>query len=108
MLHFKAEVRMHPQLAMAYALQVIEQAYADSGVFDVWITSGNDSAHKQGSLHYVDRALDFRLSNIPVYSRSSVVARIRGLLTPTFDVLWEDAGESNEHLHVEYDPEKEG
>ena len=107
MLHFKPEVRFHPVLAMAYAMRIVETVYAEFGVSDVWINSANDSKHKLGSLHYQDRALDFGTKNIPASARPAVHQRIKGLLAPMFDVLWENPGGPNDHFHVEHDPMKE-
>lgn len=66
------------------------------------ITSANDFAfHKRFSKHYLNRALDFRISDVPPSKRAALVAAVRKALGSRFLVLWEDAGKSNEHLHVE-------
>ena len=104
MIHFKPEVRFSIPFAMMHASRVVESVFAEYGNDDTWITSGNDGEHKNGSLHYIDRALDFRIKDLPREARAQAVARITELLSPTYDVLWESVDTDNEHLHIEYDP----
>lgn len=69
------------------------------------ITSGNDSRHKDGSLHYADRALDFRGNNITVAQGQQLAEAVRAILGNRYDIAFETfANASNNHLHVEYDP----
>jgi hypothetical protein len=69
------------------------------------ITSGNDSIHKVGSLHARDKALDFRTRTLADRAdKFKFRDAMRGLLGPGYDVILEDVGGPNEHLHVEYDP----
>lgn len=102
-LHFKSEVRFHPVLAMAVAMRVVEEVFDEFG-YPAWISSGNDGEHKPGSFHYKDAALDFRIRHVPEAKRTAIVKALYARLWPQFDVLWEDRGKANEHLHVEYDP----
>jgi hypothetical protein len=68
-------------------------------------TSGNDSQHGQGSLHGFDRALDVRTRTIPRRDdKLAFLERVRARLGDRFDVILEDVGGANEHLHVEFDP----
>jgi hypothetical protein len=71
------------------------------------ITSGNDSTHKQGSLHYRDRALDFRGNNITNAQGLALEREVRRILGSGYDVDFEifPKRPSNDHLHVEYDPD---
>ena len=64
---------------------------------NVTITSGNDSKHKEGSLHYQDRALDFRTHDMPPYHVRLWADEIRNRLGPKYDVIVED-----DHIHVEH------
>ena len=69
------------------------------------ITSGNDSLHKRDSLHYENRALDFRGRNITVAEGRRLEAEVARLLGPDYDVIFETfSNASNNHLHVEYQP----
>lgn len=81
----------------------------------LWITSANDGEHKDGSLHYINRAFDFRTRNVTVPAsadpragsasilREKVLqewaSRIRAALGHNYDVVLE-----KDHLHVEWDP----
>lgn len=67
------------------------------------ITSANDSTHSATSWHYKGRALDFRTKHY-VGDKTALVQEIKDDLGPNFDVVLEDLGGNNEHLHVEYDP----
>lgn len=71
------------------------------------ITSGNDSGHKQGSLHFSNRALDFRGNNITVSQGTAYAAQVSLELGKDYDVLFEVFPNTppNNHLHVEFDPD---
>lgn len=74
------------------------------------ITSGNDSRHKVGSLHFSNEAIDVRGNNI---SRD-VAFRIRNelivMLGRDYDVIYEVFPNfpANNHFHIEYDPKPKG
>ena len=109
MLRLKPGVRLTdlaPQ--MAVVLEVVPQAYREAGARDCTITSANDGKHKVGSLHYSGRALDFRTRDLDELGIDVLVllVAIRDALGENFDCLLEDRYGSNEHLHVEYDPEE--
>lgn len=55
------------------------------------------------SMHHVDRALDFRLNDMPTEVGHAVYETVRECLSDDFDVLAHGAG-ANWHLHVEFDP----
>ncbi len=66
------------------------------------ITSANDFAwHVRFSMHYYNKALDFRLFDVPRERRSELIRSIRRKLGSRFRVLWENVGRPGEHLHVE-------
>lgn len=69
------------------------------------ITSGNDSTHSSGSLHYKGRAHDFRGNNIAISIGEKFRAEVASRLGDEYDVLFEVfMNAANNHLHVEYDP----
>lgn len=95
--------KVHPEVfnAILVAADVWELCGAD----ELYITSVNDGAHRQGSYHYLGRAVDLRTKNLP----SSAAKRnardlLAGRLGAGYDVILEDLGGSNEHAHVEWDP----
>lgn len=64
------------------------------------ITSGNDwPYHKRNSMHYMNKALDFRIKFIPVEKKRRIVELAQKKLKKRFRVIWEKG--ENEHLHVE-------
>jgi len=95
--------RLHA--SMGPAIVAVAQAVTALGLPRAVITSGNDSAHKPGSLHYQGKALDFRGNNISTARGRAFAADVGRRLGPDYDVLFEIfANTSNNHLHVEYDP----
>lgn len=96
---------LHPRMAAAIAA-VADAARALQLPTPV-ITSGNDSSHKVGSLHFRNRALDFRGNNITDAQGVQLQNRVAAALGADFDVIFErfPANPSNDHLHVEFDPE---
>ena len=85
---------------MVLAAMIVRDCYGDT---ECIVTSANDSTHSQHSLHYLGRALDFRTKNYPG-SRTLLRNNVAAALGDDFDVVLEDVGGENEHLHVEYDP----
>lgn len=91
--------------AMEPAIQAVADAARRLGLPTPVITSGNDSRHMDGSLHYEDRALDFRGNNISIAQGRAFEAEVRRILGDRYDVAFETfANRSNNHLHVEFDP----
>jgi hypothetical protein len=66
---------------------------------DTIITSGNDKTHKRGSLHYRDRALDFRTRDLSAADAQRWAKEVKRRLGRNFDVVVE-----GDHLHIEHDP----
>ena len=93
--------------AMRPVFAAIASAARELGLPQPVITSGNDSRHSGGSLHYDNRALDFRGNNIRDAQGAALAARVRQLLGRDFDVVFETfpGNPANDHLHVEYDPD---
>lgn len=90
--------------AMVLAVLRAESIYANEGVDDLWITSINDSTHSLESLHYAGRAVDLRTHHLPdEAARERVTTTLRAALGPQFDVIYENAGTPNAHIHVELD-----
>jgi hypothetical protein len=98
---------LHP--AMGPVIAAVAEVAKALGLPKPVITSGNDSGHKQGSLHFKNRALDFRGNNITVAQGKNFAAKVAvsGLVGKDYDVLFETfAGNpANNHLHVEFDPD---
>jgi hypothetical protein len=96
---------------MAIAYTIVALVMLEWGVSCV-ITSANDGKHSPTSLHHgkagkftdgLCRALDFRTKHFTGW-KAGLVDAIKEALGENYDVILEDEGAENEHLHVEYDP----
>lgn len=75
----------------------VETVYKKHGL-EPTCTSGNDGTHSLSSLHYDDRALDFRFWDL----LNSVANEIKKILPEYYDVVVE-----KDHFHIEADIKKE-
>lgn len=89
-------VRLHPMARMVLALATFEG-------FPIVITSGRDSVHGIGSLHYDYLALDVRIHGLTPEQVNLLRNYLHTFLGPNYDIIIEAAGTSNEHMHVEFD-----
>lgn len=96
---------LHP--SMAPVIVAVAQAARTLGLPAPVITSGNDSKHKAGSLHFRNRALDFRANNITDAQAASLEHAVAAIVGADYDVIFEKfpANPPNDHLHVEFDPD---
>jgi hypothetical protein len=94
---------------MREACTQIEDVYTHFGC-DLWLTSGDevDTVHKGRPVagdtvnaHYLGKAADFRIWNVPQARRQLLVDMIEDTLGPDFYVEWEAHGTDREHLHVQ-------
>ena len=83
---------------MVLAAIVVSQRFDDMGL-DAWITSGSEGCHREGSLHYVGRALDFRSRHVSERARPGLRDEIAAALGENYDVVLEAT-----HYHCEHDP----
>ena len=94
---------LHP--AMGSVIVAVAEVAKALGLPKPVITSGNDSGHKQGSLHFKNRALDFRGNNISIAQGKTFAGEVLKVVGSDYDVLFETfADKANNHLHVEFDP----
>lgn len=102
MLKFKSGVSSGNPLVAA--IIIADAIYTKYG-YECVITSLNDGKHGQGSKHYTDEGVDFRTKNILQPEHKELIKRdITESLGKDYDVILEDRGGVNEHLHIEYDP----
>ena len=94
---------LKPQALLA--LQVVEQEFSALPANpETFVTSANDRTHMTGSYHYEGLAFDVRTQSLSAAVAKGMLAdRIAARLGSEFDVLLEDAGTPNEHIHVEWD-----
>ncbi len=92
--------------SMGPVISAVAQAARRLGLPTPVITSGNDSSHMNGSLHYENQALDFRGNNITDAQGRALEREVRAMLGSQYDVHFEIFNDrpSNDHLHVEFDP----
>jgi hypothetical protein len=96
--------RLHPK--MEPVIVAVAAAARKLALPQPVITSGNDSQHMKGSLHFKNRALDFRGNNIQPAVGKRLESEVRAILGQDYDVAFElFMNASNNHLHVEYDPD---
>ena len=86
-------------IKMRKVLVSCDKIWAEKGQ-ELVVTSGLDSTHSAGSLHYYGRALDLRTR----YFKRSEVNDIAGLLAKELGIGY-DIVVHNTHLHVEWDNE---
>lgn len=95
--------RLHPK--MEKVIVAVAEAARAMGLPQPVITSGNDSKHMSGSLHFKNRALDFRGNNIKASVGRALATAVAQKVGPDYDVVFEVFMKAtNNHLHVEYDP----
>lgn len=66
---------------------------------DAMITSGCDSKHGRGSLHYIGHALDFRDYDLTRDQKETMKREFNDALGDDFDFVIEA-----DHIHIEYQP----
>lgn len=67
------------------------------------ITSAKDGSHSAGSLHGRGHALDLRCNNVSSTQCVKWVMTMKQAFGPGYDVMFEDWGDGNSHIHIEYD-----
>lgn len=83
--------------------KAVQRVWSEYG-YTPTITSSLDGHHMSGSKHYSGLAEDYRTMNLDNRHKSDMFAAVQDILGSDFQVLFEDVGMDNEHLHVEYDP----
>lgn len=88
--------------AVATALEV----WGDFGELELVVTHGTDGKHGPRSFHLQGKAVDIRSRGLAHVV--AMLAQLREQLGADYDVVHEDAGGLNEHIHIEHDPPKKG
>lgn len=93
---------IRPETLMA--VMIANDVWKSAG-YEMTLTSIKDSAHRTGSLHYKGWAVDIRTKDLPdLPTKQELIGALRSRLTRDYDIVFEDQGGDNEHLHVEFDP----
>jgi hypothetical protein len=77
------------------------EAVVTSGDEETAIHAGRPLAGDTVNAHYLGKARDYRIWNVPAARRQALVDLIEDTLGPAFVVIWESQGTPNEHLHVQ-------
>tara|TARA_B100000949_G_C14255921_1_gene440445 strand:+ start:648 stop:995 length:348 start_codon:yes stop_codon:yes gene_type:complete len=81
--------------------------YHSPAGFRFVVTSGNDSKHSVGSLHYINCAVDARIkywpNGVEVYLTDNEQGQIKTDLDKVLGPDWDIVIEST-HIHIEWDP----
>ena len=80
-------------------IMVVESVFRHFGLGTI-VTSLLDGKHQENSWHYRGEAVDFRTKHIPSQLKKPIIEAVKGAL-PGFDVIFENEGKANEHLHIE-------
>lgn len=106
--------KVHHQVFFAIGLSA--PIFQQFGCDELWITGVNESGHHSNSdpmrqFHRLPdgtcQAFDGRTHNV-TDNKHEMRRIIAALLGPSFDVILENEGEENEHLHTQYDPLRPG
>ena len=93
---------LQPQVVLG--LVVAAGCYGLRDMEEMVVTSCNDSKHGRGSLHYSGNAVDLRTNTAARIYVEGLHSDIVLALGVDFDVILEDYGTPNEHIHMEYQP----
>lgn len=97
-------IGMRPELIVG--ILAVNEAYEKTGL-EPFYTSFNDRVHSYGSLHFAGAAFDVDLpEDLDVSIQHTLFELVRACLPSEFDVIIEDAGKPNSHIHVEYQPKR--
>ena len=88
-----------PLLYALWRIELVMRAYGP-----VVVTSLKDGKHSVNSLHYSGLDVDIRSKHLTREESRKVFFALKNDLGIDFDVLLENEGTENEHLHVESDP----
>lgn len=92
------------QPVMDTALDAVRRVWAAHSLGWPTITSIMDGQHMSGSKHYLGLAFDIRLNDVPADIHTGLANEVQLLSGNAFDVVHENHGQPDDHLHVEYDP----
>jgi hypothetical protein len=105
----KPEVKvtnLTPQILLALVVaEGLYRAYIPYN-YHITVTSCDDGDHGEDTWHGEGRAVDIRTKDLPAsVNKKQLTQAIKDAL-PGYDVLFEYEGTENEHIHIEWDPDR--
>lgn len=71
------------------------------------LTHGVDGVHTRASIHYCGGAEDLVFAGTyEADKKGAIVQELKESIGQDFDVLFENPGEPNEHIHIEWQPKE--
>ena len=107
MIELKPGVRLHgirPEVVLG--IHVAEGVWDAIGTHTLVVTACIEGIHTNGSSHYNGCAVDLRTKTLAPGHAPQVVAGLKAALGTDFFILLENAGEANEHVHLEFRPQE--
>jgi hypothetical protein len=92
------------RLETVTAILRIWELFDSLNIPELTVTSLLDGRHMTGSKHPKGEAVDIRTHGLGTDLPPVLVQKIKTILGPGYDVILENRGTPNEHIHVEWDP----
>lgn len=106
--------QMSPQLL--FGLQCIDSYFILNYKIEIFITSGDEptTRHSYSSCHYDGNAADIRTKHLFIDGTKDerkkdlehLIRILKQRLGYDFDVILENVNETNEHMHIEWQPKR--
>jgi hypothetical protein len=106
--NFKEGVRLRGvRTEIVFAMLIADEVHREvTGGVAITITSVTDGVHGERSFHHNGAAFDGRTKELTPEQRTTFLTKLRERLSQlpgVYQMIFEDAGGENEHVHVEHD-----
>ncbi len=107
--------KVHPKVFFAIALA--GTAWEQLGAAELWITAGNEAGHTTNpdplrQFHRLPdgscQAIDLRVHQFTGTNKHEARRILASMLGVNYDVILEKEGLPDEHIHVQWDPDRPG
>jgi hypothetical protein len=99
---------------MFFAIAMADRVWEQLGQPECWITGANETGHSTGprGFHHLPdgtcQACDLRIHAFNDEQKKEARRILASILGRDYDVLLESIDMPNEHIHVQYDPQRPG
>lgn len=106
---------VHPKIY--FAIIMADQVWKQLGFEEVWVTAANEPGHTTNpdpmrQFHLLPdgtcQACDLRIHQFTPENKKEARRILASILGKEYDVILESEGKANEHIHVQYDPNRPG